>query len=727
MAQTQWSPLSEWIEKLDDVTQEGHNYRAVCPKHGGHGLLLSEDRNTKRVFFDCKAGCEYSEVAEKLRELGIRLWADNLEFHYFNADGTLAFIKVKYRRKSDGQKAHFYKCPGTNGVPANHNSESKGTRGADGKCKRCGVGRPSMLYRLPELLAGIERGAEVWLCEGEKDAEAVVEMCGARDIVATTTMNGVDDWNAEYRDTLAQASTIVIVAHNDEKLALGTNPGFQGAWKRYVSLSEFAPVRVVRAAEGNDAFDHRANGHGIDDFVELSPEELAKHANPDTPTSSLGSGVFLYTQSEYADRFVSLYGERFRYITLEDCWLYYDEGRWREDQYDAAFHFAEKLCRQILDETPERSPDGKKVNHDWDVAKQRCGAGNIASVVRIARTRRPIVTVREKFDTNPMLINVVNGTYDLQARLLREHRQDDMITKMCPFRYDPQATGPHFDDYFKEVQPNGHWREQILRNLGYSISGKFGEFVFIHVGSGGNGKTTLLKLASRVIGNYGATASWKILSNRGEESHETILAELEGKRFAVVQMGGRALSSEQLRTIVAEPDFKARKMREDSRTIESVHTLHVAQNDPPPMKQLDASTRRRVIVVEWNTKIEDPDDDLPIRLFAEGDYVLTQIIDAFARWSNHGMDRSATEQFFKRNRTYAWVAEFLEPDPTAWIYSSELTARCDEWRKEVGDPKPITETELGITMSGLGSKKERKDLGEGRHMARSGFRFRPVI
>lgn len=719
------SSLDEWIATLDDVTQEGSNYRAVCPKHGGHGFLFRKDARTDRVVFDCKAGCEYSEVAEKLRERGIQLWSDRLEFPYHDADGTELAIKIKWRK--DGKKMPpYYKCRGVNGVPSNHNSKSKGTAGPDGKCSRCGRGAVRVLYRLPELLEGLKSGAEVWFCEGEKDAEAIFERKGSRNLVVTTTPNGIDDWNQDYRDILSPAVSVTIVAHNDTGLATGRNPGMAGAWRRYVALSEFVEVRVVRAAEGNDAFDHFSNGHGLDDFVEIPRDELAQFANPGTPSGSLGSSAeFGYSYPEYADRFVEVYGAQFRYITAEKLWLHYNEGRWREDQYDSAFHFAEKLCWQIYQDTPELLSDGKKSNPLRRKAEERCSPRQIDLILRAAKTRRPIVTTRNKFDCNPMLINVQNGTYDLEARVLREHRQDDMITKICPFAYDPQATGIHFDDYFTEVQPKESTREQILRDLGYSITGNYGEYAFVHVGVGGNGKTTLLKLVTRVLGNYATGASWKILSNKADESHETILAKLEGKRFCVVQMGGRSLSSEQLRTIVAEPDFEARKMQQDSRTIEATHTLHVAQNDPPPLRQLDASTRRRLIVIEWNELIDDPDDGLPSRLAVEGDYVLTRIIDAHARWSTHGVDRKATEAYFGKNASYAWLENSgeLERDAENWLYMKEqLYPAFVRWCEDTGR-EPESENAFGRTLTGLGSQRKRDSSRENRPVMRSGFRF----
>lgn len=708
-----WSPLAKWLEVLDDATKDGgKDYRAVCPKHGGHGLLFFEDRSSGRIVVECKAGCEYSEVADELRKLGLRLWGDNEEYVYHDPDGTAKFIKVKYRRKSDGKKSHFYKCFGGNNVPSNHNSEKKGTRGADGKCKRCGQGRPHLLYRLPELMQGIDRGAEVWLCEGEKDSESVLRMKGSRDIVVTTTMNGVDDWDTEYRDTLVGASSIVIVAHNDTRKLTNKNPGMSGAWSRYVSLCDFLNVRVVRTAEGNDAFDHEQNGHDLSDFVEVSPEELAKFANPETPASSLGERAeFDYTQSAYAEKFVELYSDRFRYVPgprEQGCWLYYDDGHWCVDRHDSALYFAYKLCREILRETPKW--DGKRINPDWTTAKERCGAGNISAIVRIARLIRPIETSWSKFNRDPFLLNTPSGTRDLRTGAVKPHDPADMITKMTA--YDLQNSGPVFDEYFAKVQPDAHWREQILRNLGYGLSGRHGQYLFVHSGFGGNGKTTLLELVERALGpDYCTEASWKILNSAGEDTHDTILAELENMRIAYVQLGGRSLSPEQLRSIVAEPNIKARKMREDSRTIKATHTLHVAQNDPPEPRKLDASVRRRIVHIAWNVTVpaDERDEELPLKL--EPGYLLKLMIEAYRRFNRDELDLSATSDYFRTNALYAFLEDTFAADPDGFVTTSEVLEQYNLWiERNPGVRKKLTESLLGAAMTDFGFGKGHRNV-----------------
>lgn len=117
--------------------------------------------------------------------------------------------------------------------------------------------RRRVLYRLPKVRGAIKRGETVYLCEGEKDAEAL-ETLG---VVATTAPYGANHWADEYTAQLLGAH-VVLVADDDE-------PG----WARVERLREelrVASLRVVKAAAGKDASDHIDAGYGLDDFEEVS-------------------------------------------------------------------------------------------------------------------------------------------------------------------------------------------------------------------------------------------------------------------------------------------------------------------------------------------------------------------------------------------------------------------------------------------------------------------------
>lgn len=67
-----------------------------------------------------------------------------------------------------------------------------------------------VLYCLPELLSA-DREKTVYLCEGEKDCDALRKL----NVVATTNSGGAEKWRNEYNETL-RGRNVVILPDNDE-------------------------------------------------------------------------------------------------------------------------------------------------------------------------------------------------------------------------------------------------------------------------------------------------------------------------------------------------------------------------------------------------------------------------------------------------------------------------------------------------------------------------------
>jgi len=110
-------------------------------------------------------------------------------------------------------------------------------------------------YRLPQLLAAVERGETIYIAEGEKDVLAL-EAAGA---VATCNPGGAGKWKPEYSDHF-RGARVVIIADRDE-------PGRQHAADVARKLAGIArEVSVVEAASGKDSADHLDAGLGLADF-----------------------------------------------------------------------------------------------------------------------------------------------------------------------------------------------------------------------------------------------------------------------------------------------------------------------------------------------------------------------------------------------------------------------------------------------------------------------------
>ena len=117
---------------------------------------------------------------------------------------------------------------------------------------------PLVPYRLPELLAAREADRVIWIAEGEKDVNALVD----HGLAATCNAGGAGKWTADHARYL-EGADVTIVADRDDK-------GREHALHVVETLRGLAhSVYVVQAKTGKDAADHFAAGHVDSEFHEV--------------------------------------------------------------------------------------------------------------------------------------------------------------------------------------------------------------------------------------------------------------------------------------------------------------------------------------------------------------------------------------------------------------------------------------------------------------------------
>ncbi|WP_330183841.1 toprim domain-containing protein [Nocardia sp. NBC_01503] len=111
-------------------------------------------------------------------------------------------------------------------------------------------------FRLPEVLDAVDRGREIYICEGEKDVQRAYQA----GLVATCNAMGAGSWTPEHAHYLTGAGRVVVIADRDR-------PGYRHAAKVAETLhGRVGEVRVLQAAAGKDLSDHLDAGHEIEDL-----------------------------------------------------------------------------------------------------------------------------------------------------------------------------------------------------------------------------------------------------------------------------------------------------------------------------------------------------------------------------------------------------------------------------------------------------------------------------
>ena len=199
-------------------------------------------------------------------------WKVVAEYVYTDEHGQpLGKVIRKQRDHEHGYDKRFLQRHWIGQCPADPCTEKRG-RLSMLHASGWGLNAPArkVLYQLPAVIAAIEAGREVWLPEGEKDADALnfhFERTGY-EAVATANASGARSWRDEYAQALAGAH-VVIVEDNDRP---GVNrvtgeviePAGRTRTKTLLASLDrvAASVRVVRAIAGKDSFDHLAAYHG---------------------------------------------------------------------------------------------------------------------------------------------------------------------------------------------------------------------------------------------------------------------------------------------------------------------------------------------------------------------------------------------------------------------------------------------------------------------------------
>lgn len=145
------------------------------------------------------------------------------------------------------------------------------------------------------------------------------------------------------------------------------------------------------------------------------------------------------------------------------------------------------------------------------------------------------------------------------------HARDQLITKMMPVRYDPEAKRPIFDRFITRILPDPEVRRFVQRWFALNTTALTGEqkLVFFY-GLGANGKSVLVDLIARMFGDYAATARIETLTGSTKKDGSAATPDLVPLMLARMVRTSEPEEGEKLR----EADQAADRRRADQRAAE---------------------------------------------------------------------------------------------------------------------------------------------------------------
>lgn len=302
---------------------------------------------------------------------------------------------------------------------------------------------------------------------------------------------------------------------------------------------------------------------------------------------------------------------------------------------------------------------------------------------------------RTEFNRRPGIVNVKNGLLDIGSLELRPHTPDSLSTIQLPVEYDPEADCPVIKQFLKGILKS----KDILiieELLGYFLQPEYNvQRAFLLVGSGANGKSTLIELIRSFLGRENCTS--------------VSLQSLEENRFASSNLFGKlanlyadlppiALKNAGMFKMLTGGDtVSAEKKFRDSFSFVNEAKLVFSANKPPIVDDDSVAFWRRWVIIDFPHQFTggEADKNLLRKLTTEEELsgMLNLAVKGIHRLSRNGdfsygeSAEEVRERYIRAtNPVYAFVQDRCTVESAAWISKEQLYEAFLVFCKAAGIP-----------------------------------------
>lgn len=686
--------LNEILKYFQNPAAAGNGYNVNCPSHQDNKASLSVTSGKKGVLFKCQAGCLTPDIVSALglqmadlffqpvsqnghhqngtaTNNGSKKWQLIEAYDYFKPDGSFAF-QVQRMLSAKGKEFPIrWKNDSGEWVNGTSAGEYFWAYGEWWRAKpttnktlprRQYPALQMVLYKLPELLAS-DYDDYVFIVEGEKD----VDRCRSLGLIATCNPQGAGKWRLEYNQYF-ENRIVVIIPDNDpppsiDPVTKKLIKGHQGQahakeifdalttlCKNVTALILNLPGLPIKG-DISDWFDAGNTADQLRDLVErallaqASNNQSPPPVSPPPSQTSQQSGqqkTYNTTDMGNAERFVDKFGDTVRYcakLGKEGVWLIWDGKRWQIDETLKIHKMARDVVPNIYTDAQNATYKADKERlFNWAIRTEGLATRN-----NMVKDARPMLAIAaEDLDTHPWLLNVRNGTIDLETGKLLPHQQSHCLTKLTKIDYDDQASCPDWLAYLHQAQ---HGKQDMVdylqKAIGYSLTGSVAEkCMFILHGPKNTGKTTFIEIMQMLLSEYAIKIQTQTLMWRREKQQSNDIAALKGARFVHASEAEEheRLAEAQIKEMTGGDTITARFLHAEFFQFQPEFKLWLSTNHKPKASNDDALWGRLKLIPFTNRVPEDQiDRKLRSKLQAELPGILKWAIDGCLRWQKEGL------------------------------------------------------------------------------------------
>lgn len=486
---------------------------------------------------------------------------------------------------------------------------------------------------------------------------------------------------------------------------------FENGWVNvecfHNSCADFKKVEQFVEETGADFEIPRLKPVDMDFLGVMNADEEVEEAKKVAAQQTAGlTEPFNLTDIGNMERLVWRHGSKLKYAAALK-WLVWDGKRWREDKVGKAQRFAWNTVRLIpeeakLIEVPDKEEDEEghkeakariKAIHDWAFESEM--RGHAALMLKHTQSAMGVAATAGEFDQDLNLLNTNTGTIDLITGEVRAHDREDMLTKIAPVEYDPQAKCPLWEKFLLEIMDGKqHMVDFLQRALGYSLTGEIVEHkMFLLWGQGANGKTTMLEVIAHVLGDYAKASEFTtfVAKKDAKTGATPELAMLRGARFVSATEGEKQhkLAESLVKQLTGGDTISARHLFCEYFHFQPQFKLWLGTNHKPEISGTDDGIWRRICLIPFTVSFADkPDLQLKEKLKREAAGILAWMVRGLVEWRKHGLMepeevKAATANYrADEDLIVRFMSDVLREDTDARTGAREMFTEYERWCRD---------------------------------------------
>lgn len=443
------------------------------------------------------------------------------------------------------------------------------------------------------------------------------------------------------------------------------------------------------------------------------------------------------TELGNARRLIRMHGDRLRCFRQYKTWFIWDGLRWAEDNTGAVERLAKETAESLWQDAVKEDDDRRKAAIAWAAKSQ--DRSRIANMIALAETEPGIPVTAANLDAHPWLLNVRNGTLNLQTGDLSEPDPALLMTKCCAVTYDPEARSDLWDAFVRHTTGgDDELVAYIQRALGYALVGTWLEKRFwFGYGPPDGAKSTLLGVVGDVMGDYhvsAAASTWMVQSNLGGNRGD--ITRLRGARLvtSLEIRPGLRFDEELVKKVTGGDRIVAAAKYKDEIEFTPTFALWMGANDRPTIRDDDEGMWSRMRCVPFTNPVPKSEQDPRLRAKLTSDEhapaVLRWLVDGCLAYQRDGLGgceavASATRDYrTSMNQAAGFVEEAIEVtgDPNDEVPCRDMMHAYEQWCARNGVRNPLPPKALGQRLRTLGvlggDDTTRHAVGRNQHPGR---------